>query len=247
MRNEHKQQLVEQYEDVAVSLFMDKYAEADGVRLLQEYEDLNRSGELPEIPAELDEKCRKLIKRSFAKQERQLRNKRIRISVAKVAVIALVLLGLSTATVLTVDAFRVPVLNFLQDSSGRYSTVVLEPNSSAIKTDMDHPVERFEQVIPKGYQVISHEFSGPQGTVICKDLNGHIIYLHIAGNECELNVDAENVEYTELDFGEYSAVFWDKEGYTLMWLDSQNQTVYTFYANGVTIDTFWELAYAMIE
>ena len=70
MSDQRKQQLVEQYEDLALSMLMEDYAQAEGERLLREFEEAERNGELPEMPEELDRKCRNLIETSFAKQAR---------------------------------------------------------------------------------------------------------------------------------------------------------------------------------
>lgn len=70
MDDHRKQQLVEQYEDLALSLLMEDYADEEGERLLQDFKAAKRSGELPELPTTLDQKCRKIIDASFAKQNR---------------------------------------------------------------------------------------------------------------------------------------------------------------------------------
>lgn len=70
MSDQRKQQLVEQYEDLALSMLMEDYAQAEGERLLREFEEAERNGGLPEMPEELDRKCRNLIETSFAKQAR---------------------------------------------------------------------------------------------------------------------------------------------------------------------------------
>lgn len=247
MRDEHRQQLVEQYEEAAISLLMDEYAEADGARLLQEYETAVQNKDLPEIPAELDEKCRKLIEKSFAKQERKMRLKRIRKFAAKAAMVVLTLFGLSTITVLSVDALRIPVLNFLMDQSGRYSTVVFGNNIDKEDVATNSTAIQFENNLPEGYQIVKNSFSGASGTITCEDSSNHIIYLQIAKTDGGLNVDTEGEEYQQQDFGEYAAAFKEKDGYYLMWLDRKSQTVYTLFANGLPIDAFWELAYATAE
>lgn len=53
------QVLLENYEDALMRLVMYRVAKEDGKRLLEEAEELERSGF--EVPKELDEKCLKLI------------------------------------------------------------------------------------------------------------------------------------------------------------------------------------------
>ena len=66
----HKLELMDQFDDAAFALMMDEYAEAEGERLRAEFEEAMRSGTAPACPPELDEKCRKQIKRHFGKQRR---------------------------------------------------------------------------------------------------------------------------------------------------------------------------------
>lgn len=249
MDENRRQQLLEQYEDIAFSLLMDDYANDEGKRLLQEFEDAKRNGTLEDIPPELDIKCKNLIKKSFAKQERILWLKQISNSLAKVAVVVLVLLGLSTVTVLSVDAFRIPVLNFLMDQSGKYSSMVFDSDtdSMATQTSANRIVARFESGLPEGYLVTRNTFDSAFGTVFCQNVDNHIIYLEITDTERGVNIDTEDVSYTELDFGNYTAYFREKNGYHLRWLDNQSKAVYTLYSNGLDINTFWEFAYTIIE
>lgn len=247
MRDEHRQQLVEQYEEAAISLLMDEYAEADGARLLQEYETAVQNACLPEVPSELDEKCRKLIEKSFAKQEHKLRINRVRRFAAKAAVIVFTLLGLSTVTVLSVDALRIPVLNFLMDQSGRYSTVVLDNNIDTEDGATNSTVIQFENNIPDGYEVVQYEFKDTSGIVLCVNEDNYVIYLEVDRTMGGLSVDTENSEYKEQDFCGHSAAFQDKEGYHLRWLDRNSETIYMLFANGLHIDAFWELAYSIAE
>ena len=245
MRDE-QQQLVDQYEDLIISFLLDEYAEADGARLLQEYEKLDKDKELPIIPEALDEKCKKLINQSFAQQKRKLHMKRIGTFISKVAIVVLILLGLSTVTVLSVDAFRVPVLNFLMDQSGRYSTVVFENNANPDGIGEDSVVTRFEVNLPEGYRIIKHDITGMSDMITCSNEHGHMLYLEITKTDSGLTVDTEDQGFQKTDFHGYEAVFQDKNGYCLMWLDDNSQTVYTLYSSDLQIDLFWEFASTLV-
>lgn len=247
MDDNRRKQLLEQYEDVALSLLMDDYANDAGKCLLQEFEDAQKNGDLGAIPPELDKKCRQLINETLAKQGRMFQLKRISNSLVRVAVVALVVLGFFTMTVLSVDAFRIPVLNFLMDQSGRYSTLVFDTNTSTDTNIATRIVSQFEANIPAGYEVVQNTFNGISGTVYCLSENANSIYIEVTKTEHGINVDTEDVAFIELDFFNYTAVFQDKEGFYLMWLDDSNHTVYTLFANGIDIDTFWKLAYTIAE
>lgn len=247
MSDQRKQQLVEQYEDLALSMLMEDYAQAEGERLLREFEEAERNGELPEMPEELDRKCRNLIETSFAKQARGQRLKKIVRMASKAAVYAAVFLGLSTITILSVDALRMPVLNFLMDQSGRYSTVVYQNDPVTQIPEGDPVLARFESNLPDGYTIVDREDWDSNYSVIGEDLNNNTIHLKSSKSSGGLNIDAEVTEYIEKDFSGYEAVFWEKDGYSLMWLDDNVETVYTLFVNGLDDNAFWEFAYMLVE
>lgn len=247
MGDEHRQQSVERYEEAAISLLMEEYLEAEGARLLQKIDQLQENGELPEIPAELDEKCRKLIDKTFAAQERRTKLKNLRTFVSKAAVIVLSLCAISAVTVLSVDAFRIPVLNFLMDQSGRYSTVVFDEYETTGDTAKNSAITKLENNLPEGYQVLKHTISDASDRITCTDQNGRIIYLEICKIDGGFNVDTEDEEYHEVELGQYAAVFQEKEGYHLRWIDQNSNSLYTLFSNGLSDVEFWKLAYVIAE
>lgn len=247
MSDQRKQQLVEQYEDLALSMLMEDYAQAEGERLLREFEEAERNGGLPEMPEELDRKCRNLIETSFAKQARGQRLKKIVRMASKAAVYAAVFLGLSTITILSVDALRMPVLNFLMDQSGRYSTVVYQNDPVTEIPEGDPVLARFESNLPKEYQIVDKSTRNSHGAVYCENTVQDLLCLLSTKSNGGLNIDAEITEYTDLNFSGYEAVFWEKDGYSLMWLDENTEIVYTLFANGLEENIFWEFAYMLVE
>lgn len=50
---------------------LDDYANGEGKKILDEYEELERNGQLPEMPPELDAKCRRFIRSYCAKGRRK--------------------------------------------------------------------------------------------------------------------------------------------------------------------------------
>lgn len=247
MSDQRKQQLVEQYEDLALSMLMEDYAQAEGERLLREFEEAERNGGLPEMPEELDRKCRNLIETSFAKQARGQRLKKIVRMASKAAVYAAVFLGLSTITILSVDALRMPVLNFLMDQSGRYSTVIYQNDPVTQIPEGDPVLARFESNLPEGYQVIEKNTRNSHNAIYCENTNQDLLCLLKAQSNGGLNIDAEIKEYIDLDFSGYEAVFWEKDRYCLMWLKDDSQTVYTLVSTGLDESDFWEFAYMLVE
>lgn len=66
MSEVQKEQLIDEYEEVTLKLFMEKYEEAEGALLWNEYQTALRNNELPEMPADLDIRCKNLIQEYIA-------------------------------------------------------------------------------------------------------------------------------------------------------------------------------------
>lgn len=65
-----KEQLLEEYDEVTMKLFMEKYEESEGALLWNEYQAALRNNELPELPATLDARCKEIIRTYLATDKR---------------------------------------------------------------------------------------------------------------------------------------------------------------------------------
>ena len=247
MENKYEENLWEQVECLAFSVIMGEYAKEEGDRLLQEYEELEKNGELMEMPPELDQKCRELISKTLRKQQFVSWMKRTTKSLARVAILVLVLVGVASVTVLSVDSFRIPVLNFLMDESGKYSTVVFDSALPSEKSSVERIINNFESNLPEGYSVQRNQYTGTAGLIYCTNNNKDVIILELTAESKSIIIDTEDTNYTEVPFNELVAVFSSKDGLSLRWLDDANKLMYSLYASALDPDTFWELAYMITE
>lgn len=247
MENKYEENLWEQVECLAFSVIMGEYAKEEGDRLLQEYEELEKNGELMEMPPELDQKCRELISKTLRKQQFVSWMKRTTKSLARVAILVLVLVGVASVTVLSVDSFRIPVLNFLMDESGKYSTVVFDSALPSEKSSVERIINNFESNLPEGYSVQRNQYTGTAGLIYCTNNNKDVIILELTAESKSIIIDTEDTNYTEVPFNEFVAVFSSKDGLSLRWLDDANKLMYSLYASALDPDTFWELAYMITE
>lgn len=248
MGDNRRKELIEQYEDAALALLMDEYAEDEGERLLREFEEAEKNGEIPEIPPELDETCKRLIHNTFAKQERTTKVKKLGKIISKAAVFLLVFPGLSAATVLCVDALRVPVLNFILGQTDRYSSLTTDIKNNGEDFQSELADKMYNAPIPDSYDLILEEYYDDGSITICyQNQDGYVISFMCMHSMGILNIDTENAETTELELYDYHAFFTNKDGYHLVWIDSTLDIMYELYANGIDIDTFWTIAYTLAE
>lgn len=249
MNDYRRQQLLEQYEDAALSLMMDRYANDDGARLLQEFEEAKARGEVPEIPPELDAKCRKLIDETFAKEQRKITFLSTAKKLSRIAACALVLLGICTVTVLSVEAIRVPVLNFLLKHTERSTSMQLSDQYHLVEESYTYEeLAVLESVIPSDYeQVLQSTEEDGTHTVYYQDSVGNIFSLCISPEMGILDYNTEDVEQKTMTLLNHPAVFVDKDGYRIIWINEEKSMTYNLFSNGLDSETFWEIAYAIAE
>lgn len=243
MDNKHRQELLEQYEEAAMMLLMDEYAEADGARLLYQFEEAEKNGQVPEIPADLDEKCRKLIQDSFAKQERKNRLLQLGKAAGRVAVYVLVLLGLTTSVVLSVDAIRVPVLNFFMEQTERYSTVSFDKTIPTISPEENPLSEQIKAWLSDDYSLVVEEYNNGETFLVYQNRTNQIISFSVANSVGQQVIDTEDATQEEMTLNNYPAILIKKDGYRLIWSDEKTDLVFDLYANGLELDTFIKLAH----
>ena len=247
MNDQHRQQLVEQYEDIALSLLMDDYAAEEGAKLLKEFEVAEKNGELPEFPDDLDENCRKLIDKSFAKHERNRLLTRIGKAALKVAVFAFVFMSLAVMTVMSVDALRVPVLNFVIQHTDVYTTLSTDEDRVETLGHLDEVKQRLAALVPPEYSLVVDNCESNHVRLYYQDADGHLIVFLVEPAEGTSHIDTEDATVMEIDLNGYDALFIEKDGFRVIWGDPEIQMIYDLAANGLDSQSFWELAYALAE
>lgn len=216
-------------------------------KILKEYEEAKQNGTLPEMAEELDAKCRDLIDEAFGNDRHRAGLKRIGTVVVKAAMVVLILFGLSSVTVLSIDAFRVPVLNYLVGRNGKYTSISSGEIVYAEQNTLKNVIQRVNSVIPEGYEQISSISMDAQYSVVYQNANNHVIYFTYTKESCTLNIDAEDASCTSLNFGDFPAVFSETNGCKLIWEDTQSNATCTLFADGMEEGAFWEFAYLLIS
>lgn len=243
MDSKYKQELLEEYKEAAMKLLMAEYAEADGARLLHQFEETEKNGQLPNVPADLDAKCRKLIHNSFAKQARETRCVGFLKGLGRVAVYAFVILGLTTSMVLSVDAIRVPVLNFILTQSEKYSVVIFDDEGQSADPTINPVRARIENWVPDDYSLVFEEYGKDETFLLFQNTAGQIISLNVTCSDGKYLVDTEESEQNKVTINNCPAIFIDKNGYRLIWTNEEQGLAYDFFANGLALDSFWKLAH----
>lgn len=247
MKDERRQRLLDQYEDAALQLLMDEYAEAEGERLLKEFEEAERRGEVEDIPEELDQKCRQIIHRSFAAKRRKDKVTSIGKMLGKVAVIVFLLTGFSTTVVLSVEAFRVPVLNYLIKNNIRFTSLLFSDKEEEVEENPYDEVA-IDDFIPSEYRLIKKNVEQKGiSSFVYENTDSKIISLQITPSDGMLNYDTENANTVPMKINGHEAIYIEKEGNRIIWFDAERSLIFDLYSNGLNKSEFWEIAYGLAE
>ena len=137
--------LEDEFGDAALNLLLDEYSAYHGAQLVEEYQTQEKGNWFPE---ELDKACRKRIQQKIHRQRLQ----KTASHCAKAAVIMIVCLCLSITMILSVEALRIPVLNFCLVRFPRFSQVLPQASITSDLSDLfvslDNNCVSFE---PEGY------------------------------------------------------------------------------------------------
>lgn len=250
MNSKSREELVEQYEDAAFALLMSEYAEQEGNRLLREFEEAKAKGEVPEVPAALDAKCRKMIRQAYDKKRRENQVKEFLRAAGRVAAMLFITLGVCTTLVFSVEALRTPMLNFLIEQYDRYTAIDFDQDatddpafgSSHLPAVPDgSPLEAF---MPSGYELYRHTVK-EDGTVfvIYKSENGSSIFFSttvLAGN---LGYDTEDADAKKIEIAGFEGYLVEKDGVLkISWFDTEKCVAYQLSAPDLNKTEFWALA-----
>jgi hypothetical protein len=172
-----RKKLYEEYEDSLFKLVMHDVAEKEGQLFLEEKEKLKDDPAF--LPSkEAVQKFSQLLDAHLKKPKAYARRQHILKALNKVAVVMLIVLVILCTTVVTVQAVRVKVLNFLMDIQQEYTSFELKKNDNGLEgggAAIDWHNAYVPTYIPDGYKVSDSsnseflrriEFRNPQGSFI---------------------------------------------------------------------------------
>lgn len=246
MNDKHREKLLEEYEEITMELLMDKYAEAEGEALWKEFQAAEEKGEVPDIPDDLDQKCRNTIRSATAKINRRAHFAHGLRTLSRVAVFVLVLFGISTTLVLSVDALRIPVLNFFLRSSERYTVVALDEKNQSIQKEFENIRSGIGLFIPDSYDLVAENIS-EHGSMqlVYQDENEGVITLSVKPASGQLVMDTETVDMQRIKINEMDALFVEKDGFYVVWMNPEKGLSYDLFAKTLDDGQFWKIVYAL--
>lgn len=226
--------LYENYEDALFSLLMDRVAQEEGARLLEENERLRNDPDAA-VPEALDRRSRETIRRAFSARRRARHTAGWYLSRVAVAILAALLLFV-TAYALS-PALRLRALESLISASNVSSEL------SFVSDDVagEKPDARRQTLAGYALPDISRTYAVvDQGE---NDWGAWITYLHEDGTSIRIYISSREDHYLdsedanvveEISIHGYSGVLLQKGNVVyISWYDSDNENFILMYVDGV--------------
>ena len=160
--------------------------------------------------------------------------------VYKAAMVVLAIFGATTVLVVSVDALRVPVLNFFLTQEERYTIL-----SSAESNDLtgSENINDIRGYIPKDYKIVYETYYG-HGYYNLRYQNeaGQIISIRTGEGDVQLYADTENATFEKIELNGQSALFIQKDGLRLIMQKKDAQFILDFFAESMEESEFFRIA-----
>ena len=247
MNDQRRERLEDAWDETALELLMDDYAEIAGSELYDEYCSDLEIGNVEDLPAELDESCQEMIHASFTAESKAKKNplNPALSYVYKAAMVVLAIFGATTVLVVSVDALRVPVLNFFLTQEERYTIL-----SSAESNDLtgSENINDIRGYIPKDYKIVYETYYG-QGYYNLRYQNeaGNVISIRTGEGDVQLYADTEDASCEQIEMNGQSALFIQKNGLRIVLQKSDPQAIVDFFAEALDENEFFRIAMFLSE
>lgn len=241
---DEQNKLMEQYDEAAFALLMDRSAEEEGAELLRAFRDASAAGEMPDYTDALDRRCLDSIDREFSKRTRRVRFRRFAHAAARAAVVVFAMLGLAGTLIMSVEALRVPVMNFFVKHFDKYSSV-------SSTDEHQEPMEidgagYLWGLLPEEYELVSCTEQPRLKIYMYRNSTDDVVQFVITQTDGTYLVDTEDAICSEVIIGDQKAFLIEEEGYQAIWYDDEYSIVYNFRATGFDRDSFLKLCNSLV-
>ena len=191
-----RKRLYEEYEDSLFRLIMNDAAEKEGRSFLEEKKRLKESPENRPSAEKIEGFGRRLASLLKKRNRRQRRRSASRV-LSKAAVFVLVAVAVFSTAMVTVEAFRVRVMNFLIDIQPEYTSFQIEDDSSGSQGEkmvVNWTNTYLPTYTPDGYEVDSLTYTDPLKEITYRNQDNQDLVIDFSESDSSNNitVDTEN-------------------------------------------------------
>ena len=197
--NRHEK-LVDNYEDALFALLMEKAAEYEGEKLLEELEELNNDDSFEGTP-ELDRRCLRTIRLSGTKRKLKRLARNTSKIFAKVSVAAMLALILFTSAYAAIPEVRAGTLNLLISISDVETTLTIteKSNEPIVESNSNVDLGHYSLTyIPDGFELAEENISDKATFVLYRNDNSSFLVHILDASNARHSVDTENADSVEV-------------------------------------------------
>lgn len=232
------EEIYEQYVEAATALVMEQYTVAMREKLLSSEEDV----EAVTVPKELNTRCRKLMKRKLAKQRRKRAGKILLRFSGVAAAVIIALFGIGGILFTTVDAVRQPIMNLFIEQRKGYVSITTAGQSDRASTDISEIT--LAGLVPDGYKLAIYNASY-NGSIdaLYRNPQSEQLLISVGPDNTALHIDTEGAASVEtMKIQSFDALLVEKNGYQLVWLDTESHLLFHIHAFALSKEEVIELA-----
>lgn len=240
----------ENYIDASVALFMEYYSVVSLSDNVQAELDAANCDEI-QFPAQLDDRCRQLIKNRTVHYRRKQYLKTCWKGLKYAAACLMVILSLTSVLFMTVEAVRVPIINYyIEQRDGHWEiNGGVKRNSEKALKEIDLAT-LLSDVMPDGYKLAQEEKNSlNETTIIYKSSNGKRFFCKVAPGTSWISIDSENAQISrQHKICGYDAITVMKDGRaSLSWVHSDLGIVFSLLADDMSENELIGIGEQLIE
>lgn len=229
----------ERYIDATVALFMEYYSVAFLPESINAEFNLEENGIA--FPTELDNRCRQLIKKELSRYRRKQNLSNLVKGLKYVAACFIAFLSLSSFLFMTVEAIRIPIINYYISQHDGHWEIFGQTNGDSQTGEINNAVididDPLAQLIPDEYQLSICEGEAITDIVAIyeNNSNNRICFSALPG-EHWIAIDSENAQTSrQHKICGYDAITVIKDdSVSLTWINTKLNTVFTLIADNMS-------------
>lgn len=238
-----RKRLLDNYEDALFALMMDELAEQEGQRLLEENERLKQDPAAA-IPEDVDKRCLKTIKRTFARKHHMEVMRLVSAMFRKVAVFAFVVMIMYGTAYAAFPEVRTRTLNLLIEMSDVSVRLTLDESDdsanpgNSVETASGDGILRGYRLppTPAGFEILTMGSTSMSGWIRYTDNQKKSIYISISAAENMVrNRDSEDVDSIEsIQIHSYDGLIIEKDDrIDITWCDTDRNNFISIACTGI--------------
>ncbi len=240
------------FADAGLALLMDLSAESDGNMLWEEYCVSNCV-----MSPELDNQCRHQIQKAVRRSKRHSRAMGFLKTASQLAASLAVILFLTVSLITSVEAIRIPVLNFILKHSPRATAILFQSSSAPSQTQLEELCSILKYSAPEEYaleieRIYRDEYTVPPTVtsvfMAFQDENEALLSIHVSPAEGSWSVDTEDAIVTQMTLEGQRAILIEKPpSMQVLWINETQHLVYHVTASSMEKTDFMQYATSLAK